>query len=115
MSPLLLAIFLLFVTFVVEAIIASLILWKLNREVWGVVFIVNLFTWPIANFLYGLDVNLFMIEAGVVVIEIILLVLLLRIRYWKAGLISLIANSLSALIGYLLTLYLGYGGMPLID
>lgn len=100
------ALILFFASFLVEFAIVSLILWKLNRKIFGIVFLINLFTWPIANFFYGTGLNLFIVEGAVVILEGFLLVMLLDIRRWKAGVISLVANSVSTFLGYILAILL---------
>jgi hypothetical protein len=98
------ALILFVVSFLVEWVIVSLILWKLNRKVFGIVFLINLFTWPIANFFYGIGLNLLVIEVAVTILEAILLVILLRVKYLRAAITSLVANVVSTLLGYIFIL-----------
>ena len=63
--------------------------------------LINAFTNPLANlfsseyifYLYG-------IELAVIIVESFFIMLLLKMRYWKAFLLSFIANLVSAILGF---------------
>ena len=62
-------------------------------------FLINLFTWPIAVYLYWFGVNVYIVEVGVVLAESILLMKLFELKYRKSLLISISANTLSFVLG----------------
>lgn len=66
--------------------------------------IINSLTLPIAtySYLYFLN-NFFVIEFVVIMVESVLLMYLLEIKYSKALLISIIANGITSFIGYILS------------
>jgi hypothetical protein len=88
-------------TFVIEFIVIWLFLRK-QSKFWGIVlftFLINLFTWPLAQLFYGERFNFYIIELFVIIIESILIMLLFKLRYWKSFSISIVANIISALLG----------------
>ncbi len=101
---LILALVLFVISFLVEWVIVSLILWRLNKKVFGIILLINLFTWPIANFFYGIGLNLLLIEVAVTILEAILIVILLRVKRLRAAIASLVANAVSTLLGYIFLL-----------
>jgi len=96
-------VFYFFITFLLEFIVLSLFLRKGYFAVFLYVFLINLFTWPLANLAYGLGVNFFLVELCVVFAESVLIMLLFRLVFRKSLLISFLANGLSALAGFLLS------------
>ncbi len=67
--------------------------------------LINSLTLPIATYSYiNIITNIYLVELSVIMVESILLMFLLRIKYSKAILISTAANSVTALVGFLLTL-----------
>ena len=99
-----LAIFVQFLlTFISESIVIWLFLRKKNKLL-GIIlftFLINLFTWPLAQLLYGEGINFFVMEIAVVFVESLLIMLLFKLGYWKALLISFAANLVSASFGWL--------------
>ena len=86
-------------TFIIEGILICFFIKKLNFTVISYILLINLLTWPIANLAYALYWNILAIESAVIIIESILIMLLLDLKYQKALLISFIANLLSSLLG----------------
>lgn len=88
-------------TFAIEFAIFCLFLKKNYLQTFFYVFLINAFTWPLANLAYDFWRNFYLIELGVFVVEGFLIKLLFKMNYKKAFLISFIANFVSALAGYL--------------
>jgi len=85
--------------FILEFVVVYLFLKKDFLKVLGFVLLINLFTWPIANLLYGFNWNVYLIEIGVVIVEGFLIMELFKIDSKKSLLISFVANLISFLIG----------------
>ena len=67
--------------------------------------VINLLTLPIATYSYiNLLSNIYLIEISVIIAKSIVLMFLLKIKYPKAILISAVANTATALVGYLLSI-----------
>jgi len=84
--------------------IEFVVLWFMTRRpVLAVLFysiLMNCLTQPVATWFYQTSIrSLWLVEVIVVVVESILIWLLMRVRYPKAVLTSLLANLASALIG----------------
>lgn len=86
------------ITFLLEFLIVLLFLRKNFFEISSRVFLINLFTWPLANLAYGSGFNFYVVEFCVFVVEAILLMSLLEVKFVRALLISLVANLLTALV-----------------
>lgn len=97
-------------SFILTILFEFIIVWLFLRknynekQLFFYVFLINLFTWPIANLLnvYDFYTNFYpvlFIEIGVVLVESILLKILLKIKYGKSLLISFLANLTSFIIG----------------
>ncbi|MEK6933223.1 MAG: hypothetical protein AABW56_05545 [Nanoarchaeota archaeon] len=90
-----------FITFFLELIVYLIFLKKPRLIIIAYCFLINLFTWPIANLIYNY-INLFwLIEFGVFLIEAILIKLLFTVDWKKAFMVSLIANATTAAISFL--------------
>jgi hypothetical protein len=66
--------------------------------------LINLFTVPLANILsgnYG-TTSFFIVEIVVFLVETVLILLLFKIKWWKALIVSFIANFVSMFFGILL-------------
>jgi len=92
-----------FITVMVE----FLILWLFVREdpekLLLYPILINSFTLPLATYSYqNILNNIYIIEIGVILVESILIMLLLQIKYKNAFLISLTANFVTAVIGFLM-------------
>lgn len=88
-------------TFLIEFIVI-LLFTRLNpTRLLLVAFVVNLITFPLANILYSLFVELIFIEIGVFIVESILLKKMLKISYPAAIRISLVTNLITMLIGFM--------------
>jgi hypothetical protein len=62
--------------------------------------LINSFTLPLATYIYIYILNNFLIvEIIVVLVESVLIMLLMEVKYKKSVLISLLANLVSAIIG----------------
>jgi len=89
-------------TILVEFLIFYIFIRKEPAKLLFYSLIINSFTLPIATNIYlNLINNLFLVEIGVFLAESVLLMLILRIKYKKAILISLIANSITAIMSIL--------------
>jgi hypothetical protein len=88
--------FIFILTFLTEFFIILLFLRKNPLKILLYVFLINLFTWPLANFAYSYDFNFYLIESIVVLAESVLLMYLLDLKYFNALLISFIANFITA-------------------
>ena len=68
------------------------------------VFLINILTWPIANFVLipFLNINFVLTELIVIIAESLLLTFAFKIKYPKALLISFAANLASALLGFII-------------
>ena len=85
-------------TIVIEALIASAIL---RRFVWWQSLVVQLLTWPLAQYLVWHGARLWLIEMGVFVVEAVLWRLLLRTISWpRAIVVSLATNGVTAAIAF---------------
>jgi hypothetical protein len=94
-----------FLTVVIEFII----IWFMVRDSpWLLLFysvIINSLTLPIATYSYiNLLSNIYLIEISVIIAESFILMFLLKIKYPKAFLISAVANTVTAMVGYLLSI-----------
>lgn len=69
-------------------------------------FLINLFSWPLAAFIALFGLNILIIEAGVVLVESILIMLLFKVKYPRSLLISFAANLVSFVLGYIIYSYL---------
>ena len=91
-------IFILILTIILEFIVYLIILRKDIRKLLLYSILINSFTNPIINLLpYS---KIILMEISVFVIEIFLIKYLFKIKYWKAILISLIANAIGFLWGF---------------
>jgi len=86
-------------TIILELIVVFLFLRKDYIKTVIYVFLINLFTWPIANLIYGMGLNYYAVEAGIVLVESVLFIVLFKMSSRKALLISLVANFVSAFAG----------------
>jgi hypothetical protein len=89
-------------------IIEFIIIWLMVRDrPWLLLFysvVINSLTLPIATYSYiNLLSNIYIIEISVIIAESVALMFLLKIKYPKAILISAVANTATALVGYLLS------------
>jgi hypothetical protein len=62
-------------------------------------FLINLFSWPIANLVYDFCNNLLIVEIGVVLVESVLAMFLFKTKYYLALLVSFMANLVSFFVG----------------
>jgi len=74
------------------------------KEIALYVFLINLFTWPLANLFYPLMG--FFVEIFVFIFEAILIFFLFEEKWHKSILISFIANFLTFILGFILPLIL---------
>ncbi|MEK6935524.1 MAG: hypothetical protein AABW67_01955 [Nanoarchaeota archaeon] len=86
-------------TILIEFIVYSLFIRKDYGKLFLYSVLINAFTNPLAN-LSSAYMNIFLIEFFVVIVEIFLIKSLFEIKYWKAILISLIANIISLVLGF---------------
>jgi len=91
-------------TFLVEFFIVWLFLRKSVKglQLLEYVFLINMFTWPIANVLFFTFGSFWTIEVGVILVESYLILLLMEIKFKKALLISFVANIVTILFSFLL-------------
>ena len=84
-------------TIAIETLIASAIV---RGFVWWQSLVVQLLTWPIAQYLVWHGGRLWLIELGVFVVEAILWRLLLRTTWPRATVLSLATNGVTAAIAF---------------
>lgn len=96
MNPL----FYLLVTIAIEFTVYFITIKKEVLSLFAFCLLINLVTWPWANMLYGIWMLFWIIEIGVFVLESILIKYLFEINWKKAIFISLVANTISATIGF---------------
>ncbi len=90
-------------TIIVEFVIIWFFIRKAPLKLLLYSLLINSFTLPIATYSYlNILNNIYFIELSVILAESLLIILLLKINYKKAFLISLVANFITALIGFLL-------------
>lgn len=96
-----------FIPLIITILIEFLIyLVFVKKRMWNLLafsILINAFTNPLANLIYGFWSNLIVIELLVFLIEIPLIKILLKQRWRKAILFSLIANFASFIFGILLS------------
>lgn len=98
-------IFALFTTIIVEFLILWFFIKNDYKKLFFYSLLINSFTLPLATYFYqNIFHDLYIIEISVILVESILIMLLLEIKYKKAFLFSLIANSFTALIGFLISI-----------
>ena len=91
-------------TIIIEFFILWLFVRKNPLRIFFYAALINLFTWPIANYIYQNILNNFLlIELGVFFIEWILIMALFEIKYFRAILISFIANFITAAISFIIS------------
>lgn len=90
------------VTVVIEFVILLLLTKKSWKELLPIVFFINAFTQPLANYIYRyVFYNFLVIEIGVVLVEGVLLRLLLALNGKRAIFFSLLTNSITAALSIL--------------
>lgn len=88
------------ITIIVEFLILYIILKNSPFKILFYSLLINSLTLPVATYIYqNLLENLFIIEIFVIIAESILIMVLFKIDYKKALIISIIANGITALIG----------------
>lgn len=90
------------ITFFIEVTIFFVYFRKHYLRILFFVFLINAFSWPLANLFYDFYNSLLIIETFVFIIEGFLILLLFKLRHYKAFTLSLIANVLSFGVGLLL-------------
>ena len=92
-----------FLTIIVEFFILWLFIKKQTWELFLYSVLINSFTLPLATYSYqNLLNNIYIIELSVIIVESFLIMILVQIEYKKALLISITANTVTALIGLLI-------------
>jgi hypothetical protein len=96
--------------FLLTLIIEAPVIYLFHKNQWKQVvvpfFLLNLFTWPLLHvFLDNSEINIYLLELGVVIAEAIGYKLFMKSNWGKALLASLVANALSYLIGVLIFEY----------
>lgn len=94
----------LILTILIEFVIYSLFMRKNYAKLFLYSVLINAFTNPLAN-LASIYSGIYLIEFFVIVMEIFLIKYLLEIKYWKAILISIIANVVSAILGFFILMF----------
>lgn len=94
---------------ILTVVIEFIIIWIMVRDnPWLLLFysvVINSLTLPIATYSYiNLLQNIYLIEISVIITESVILMFLLKIEYTKAIIISVVANTATALVGYLLSI-----------
>lgn len=91
-----------FLTFIIELIVYFILVKEKKSKIVLYCLLINAFTWPLAQITYSFYGFFWLVEAGVFLIEGILISLLFKINWKKAFIISLIANFLTSIFGFLL-------------
>ena len=89
-------------TFIIELIIFYLILRRDYTQTTFYVLLINAFSWPIANLIYGFWGHLVFIELAVFFVEGFIIMLLFNLNWKKAFFMSFVANIVSAAVGLIL-------------
>lgn len=89
-------------TFLIEFFVILLFIRAEPKKLLLYSLIVNIITFPLATILYNGISGLVIIELGVFLVESVILMRLLKIKYAKAVLISFVANVITAIIGLFL-------------
>ncbi len=90
-------------TVLIEFIVAAIYIKKDPLIIFLAIFLINLITNPIMNYLYIYEsVNLVVLETAVIAVESILITPLLRLPYLRALMLSIIMNLLSFGLGSLI-------------
>jgi len=91
----------LLITIIIEFVVYFIIVRKNPQELLLYSVLINSFTNPLANIANGFLSNFLLIEAIVIIVEILLINALFKIDYKKAALISVLANIVSAIIPFI--------------
>lgn len=100
-------------TIILEFIVYAIWFRKDFLKVASYCILINLLTVPLANLFYGilfLSQNpwvILIIEIMVILVEILLIALLFNMKYWKALILSFIANLISTILGLVIIVLLG--------
>ena len=103
-------------TIILEIIVYFIWFRKEYSKTLGYCVLINLLTVPLANFFYGFFsaskniVGLLGIEIVVFLIEFVLIMFLFKMKWWKALILSFVANVFSFILG-LFIIILFYEGM----
>jgi len=87
-------------TFILETIVYLIFIRDKKIKIILYCFLINAFTWPLANFFYSFLGMFYLIEFLVFVIEGFLVFELFNLSYKKAFLISFLSNLITAYIGF---------------
>lgn len=90
-----------FLTFIFEFIIYLFFIKEKKKEIFCYCFLINLFTWPLANLFFDFIKLFLVVELSVFIVEFILIKYLFNINWKRAVIISLIANLVTALLSFL--------------
>ncbi|MBI5680878.1 MAG: hypothetical protein HZC47_08300 [Methanobacterium sp.] len=90
-------------TIIIEFFILWLFIKKQTLELLLYSILINSLTLPLATYSYqNILNNIYIIELTVILLESLLIMILLQIKYKKAFLISITANTATALTGFLI-------------
>lgn len=97
----------LFYSLIITILLEFLIIWIILRDQPARIFfyttLINCFTLPVATYTYyNVISNLLLVEVMVIFIESLLIMLLFNIKYFKALIISVVVNVITALVGFYL-------------
>jgi len=101
----------LILTIIIEFIIYAIFIRKNFGKLFLYSVLINGFTNPLANLISSnlkLPIHLLILELLVITAEIFLIKYLLEVKYWKAILISIIANIVSAILGFLILMIIPF-------
>lgn len=91
----------LFLTTFIECFIYILSIKKNVRSLLLYSVLINFFTQPFASYIYqDIFKNFFLLEGAIILLESVLLMQLLQIKYTKALLVSFFANLISAIFSF---------------
>jgi hypothetical protein len=89
-------------TFIIELIIYFIFIKEKKLEIIFYCFLINMFTWPLANVIYSIYGFFWLVETGVFIVEFLLISLMFKISWKRAVIISLITNLITAILSFLL-------------
>lgn len=93
------------ITYIIEFVITFLFIRKPLAKILIYSFLVNLLTWPLAQYFVGYT-GILLMEFLVFLTESVLIKILFEIKYGKAVLISLTANLVSFLLGFIIFMFI---------
>ena len=101
-DPTLFALFTFIITILLESFIYLIWFRKNLGKVLLYALLINAFTWPLASMVFGMGINFILIEVCVFITELLLIKYLFEMKFWKAIILSFIANLLTTIIAIIM-------------